>query len=169
LAVNNVAVIGAGLMGAGVARTILKGGFNVAVFDLDGEAVAAIERDGARAAVSAADASRDADIVITVLPAPPHVEAAVFGEDGVAETIGEGAILIQQSTVDPAAVKDLARRLGLQGVQVLDAPMLRNPAAAAAGTLGFVVGGDEAAFARAMPIFDCMGESAEHVGPVGTG
>ena len=121
------------------------------------------------AAVSAADASRDADIVITVLPAPPHVEAAVFGEDGVAETIGEGAILIQQSTVDPAAVKDLARRLGLQGVQVLDAPMLRNPAAAAAGTLGFVVGGDEAAFARAMPIFDCMGESAEHVGPVGTG
>ena len=88
---------------------------------------------------------------------------------GVAETIREGALLIQQSTIDPATVKDLARRLALQGVPVLDAPMLRNPAAAAEGTLGFVVGGDADAFASAQPVFDCMGESIEHIGPVGTG
>ncbi len=167
--INNVALIGAGIMGAGVARNILKGGYEVAIYDINPDAVAALEADGARAATSAADAGRDADIAITVLPAPVHLEAAVFGEDGLAETLREGAILIQQSTIDPAAVVDHARRLEPQGVQVLDAPMLRNPAAAAAGTLGFVVGGDADAYAAAAPIFDCMGESTEHLGPVGTG
>ncbi len=90
MAIQNVALIGAGIMGAGVARNILKGGYEVAVFDINPEAVAALAADGARAASSAADAGRDADIAITVLPAPVHLEAAVFGEDGLAETLREG-------------------------------------------------------------------------------
>ncbi len=169
MAIQKVAVIGVGLMGGGAARNIMKGGYEVAVFDTDANAVRTLEGAGARAAASAADASDGADVVLTVLPEMAHLEAAVFGAGGVAETAGEGTVLVQQSTIDPATVIDLARRLEPQGVAVLDAPMLRGPAAAEDGTLGFVVGGDAAALNKARPVLDCMADSVEHIGPVGTG
>ena len=130
-----VGFIGAGIMGQGVVRNVLKGGFNVKVFDMNPDAVAAIVKEGATAANSPADAADGADFIQVVVPGPKEVEAVALGAEGVIETAREGSIFIQHATIDPSTICTIAESLAVKGIRTLDAPMLRTPAHAISGNL----------------------------------
>jgi 4-hydroxybutyrate dehydrogenase/sulfolactaldehyde 3-reductase len=166
---RTVAFIGLGTMGRPMALNILKRGFSVRAFDILPEAVEALAAAGATPAGSPADATRGADIVITMLPNSSHVEEAVFGPAGVAEGIGQGALYIDMSTIAPATTDAIARRLAARGVAMVDGPVGRQQQHAVEGKLLIMVGGAEGDVARARPILDCMGDTIIHCGPVGSG
>lgn len=164
-----VGFIGAGIMGQGVVRNVLKGGFNVKVFDLNPDAVAAIVKEGAAAANSPADAADGADFIQVVVPGPNEVEAVALGAEGVIETAREGSIFIQHATIDPSTIRAIAESLAVKGIRTLDAPMLRTPAHAISGKLGFPVGGDKQTLEEARELLMCCGDTIYETGDVGTG
>ena len=169
MAGKKVGFIGVGIMGAGMVRNVLKGGFDVKVFDMNPEAVAAIVKEGATAASSAADAADGADFIQVVVPGPREVEAVAFGPEGVAEMAREGAIFIQHATIDPATIRNVAEGLAEKGIRTLDAPLLRTPTHAASGNLGFPVGGTKADLEEARELLMCCGDTIYETGEVGTG
>ncbi len=169
MAGKQVGFIGVGIMGGGMVRNVLKGGFDVKVFDMNPDAVAEIVAEGATAATSAADAADGADFIQVVVPGPRDVEAVVFGEGGVAETAREGAIVIQHATIDPSTMQNVAAGLAEKGVKTLDAPLLRTPAHAASGNLGFPVGGDKAVLEEARELLMTVGDTIYETGEIGTG
>ena len=169
MAGGKVGFIGVGIMGAGMVRNVLKGGFEVRVFDLNPDAVEEIVRAGATAANSAADAAHGADFIQVVVPGPREVEAVAFGPGGVAETAQAGAIFIQHATIDPATIRNVAEGLAEKGIRTLDAPLLRTPGHAASGTLGFPVGGEQADLDEARELLMCCGDTIYETGAVGTG
>jgi 3-hydroxyisobutyrate dehydrogenase-like beta-hydroxyacid dehydrogenase len=169
MAGKQVGFIGVGIMGAGMVRNVLKGGFDVKVFDMNSDAVAEIVKEGATAATSAADAADGADFIQVVVPGPREVEAVAFGPEGVADTARDGAIFIQHATIDPATVRKVAEGLAEKGIRTLDAPLLRTPTHAASGTLGFPVGGEKADLEEARELLMCCGDTIYETGEVGTG
>jgi len=169
MAGKKVGFIGVGIMGAGMVRNVLKGGFDVKVFDMNSEAVAEIVKEGATAATSAADAADGADFIQVVVPGPREVEAVAFGPDGVAETAREGAIVIQHATIDPTTMRSVAEGLAEKGIRTLDAPLLRTSTHAASGTLGFPVGGEKADLEETRELLMCCGDTIYETGEVGTG
>ena len=169
MAGKKVGFIGVGIMGGGMVRNVLKGGFEVKVFDMNPDAVAEIVKEGATAATSPADAADGADFIQVVVPGPREVEAVAFGPDGVAETAREGAIFIQHATIDPATISKVAEGLAEKGIKTLDAPLLRTPDHAASGNLGFPVGGEKADLEEARELLMCCGDTIYETGEVGTG
>ena len=169
MAGKQVGFIGVGIMGGGMVRNVLKGGFDVKVFDMKPDAVAEIVAEGATAATSAADAADGADFIQVVVPGPRDVEAVVFGEGGVAETVREGAIVIQHATIDPSTMKSVAAALAEKGGKTLDAPLLRTPTHAASGNLGFPVGGDKETLEEARELLMSVGDTIYETGEIGTG
>ncbi len=163
----SIGFIGLGIMGAPMARNLVRAGFAVTGFDLDAEAVAALAADGGKPAGSIAEAVRGADIVVTMLPADQHVETAVLGEDGVLAHIEPGALLIDFSTIRPETAQKVAA--AATGVRVLDAPVSGGQQGAVDGVLSIMVGGAQADFAAARPVFDAVGKVAALVGPAGAG
>jgi 2-hydroxy-3-oxopropionate reductase len=121
---------------------------------------------GARAAVSPADVARQSDIVITMLPDTPDVEAVIAGADGVLDGIRADAVVIDMSSISPAATRDLAARVAAKGAVMLDAPVSGGEIGAKSATLSIMVGGDARAFARVAPVLACMGhpDRIVHVG-----
>jgi 4-hydroxybutyrate dehydrogenase/sulfolactaldehyde 3-reductase len=166
---RTIGFIGVGTMGAPMARNLIRGGFEVSVFDVSSAALQSVVADGAGAASSAADAARAADCVITMLPNGEHVEAALFGSDGIADALSPDALYIDMSTIAPAVTDRHAGLLRERGVEMLDAPVGRQSQHAAEGKLLIMVGGTEAALARAMPVFEKLGDTIIHCGPVGAG
>jgi 2-hydroxy-3-oxopropionate reductase len=162
---TTVGFIGLGIMGSPMARNLVKAGFTVRGFDLDADAVEKLVADGGKPAASIADAVRGADIVATMLPADPHVEAVVLGEDGVLAHLEPGALLIDFSTIRPETSQKVAKA----GVRVLDAPVSGGEQGAVGGVLSIMVGGAQADFAAAKPVFDAVGKVAALVGPAGAG
>jgi 3-hydroxyisobutyrate dehydrogenase-like beta-hydroxyacid dehydrogenase len=154
--------IGLGSMGAGMARNLLRGGFALAVDDLDPDRVAALVAEGAEAAGPGAI---DEDVVILSLPAPPHVEAVCLGDDGVIARMQPGAVLVNTSTID----LPLARRLGdacaARGLEYVDGPVTGAADGAAAGTLIFMCGAEGEALAAARPQLEAMALEVAHLGP----
>ena len=163
----SIGFIGLGIMGAPMARNLVRAGFAVTGFDLDAEAVASLAADGGKPAGSIAEAVRGADIVVTMLPADQHVETAVLGEDGVLAHIEPGALLIDFSTIRPETAQKVAA--AATGVRVLDAPVSGGQQGAVDGVLSIMVGGAEADFAAARRVFDAVGRVAALVGPAGAG
>jgi 2-hydroxy-3-oxopropionate reductase len=108
-------------------------------------------------------------VVITMLPGPPEVGAVVVGEGGLLEGGGEGMLLVDMSTSSPVLARELAQAAGEFGVGMLDAPVSGGDVGAIEGTLSIMVGGDEGDFERARPLFEAMGKTVNHVGPVGAG
>jgi 4-hydroxybutyrate dehydrogenase / sulfolactaldehyde 3-reductase len=166
---RTIGFIGVGTMGAPMARNLIRGGLEVSVFDVRSAAVQSVVADGASAASSAADAARAADCVITMLPNGEHVEAALFGPDGIVDAMSRDALYIDMSTIAPAVTDRHAGLLHERGVEMLDAPVGRQSQHAVEGKLLIMVGGTDAALARAMPIFERLGDTIIHCGPVGAG
>jgi len=124
---------------------------------------------GATAAHSALDTLADAEIVISMLPASRHVEGVYLGDDGLLGDIPGGALVIDCSTITPATARKVAEAAAARGLQMLDAPVSGGTAGAQAGTLTFIVGGEEDALERARPILQAMGKNIFHVGASGAG
>ena len=162
-----IAFIGLGHMGGGMAPNLAKGGHVVRAFDLVPEAVEKAARAGCTAAASAADAVKDADVVITMLPAAQHVRAVY--ENDVAPNAKAGTLLIDCSTIDVSSTREVGAGLAELGFDFVDAPVSGGIAAAAGGTLTFMVGGSDAQFERAKPFLEPMAKAVIHAGQLGAG
>ena len=166
---SRIGFIGIGVMGLPMARNLIKGGFHVAAFDLNPDALEAIRREGAAIADSAAHAADEADVVITMLPNGEHVRAAVLGPDGATETMAEGALLVDMSTILPTVTDELGAEMVRTGRRMVDAPVGRSSQHAVEGTLLIMVGGEAGDVEDARPLLACMGDTIIHCGPLGSG
>ncbi len=161
-----VAIIGLGNMGGGMAANLAKAGHTVRAFDLSEEALARAEAAGCTRATSATDAAQDAEAVVTMLPAGTHV-ASVYDE--LYAVLAPDTLLIDCSTIDIATARRVAEDAAAKGFVAVDAPVSGGIAAAAAGTLTFMVGGTDAGFDRAKPLLDDMGKAVIRAGDNGAG
>jgi 3-hydroxyisobutyrate dehydrogenase len=146
---------------------LVKAGHTIKAFDLVPEAMARAAEDGASTTNDAASACRGVDILITMLPAGPHVRS-VYTE-AVLENADEGTLLIDCSTIDVATSRAVAGMAAERGFEMLDAPVSGGVGGAEAGTLTFMVGGSDGAFARGKPLLDIMGQNIVHTGGSGNG
>lgn len=162
-----IAFIGLGHMGGGMAPNLAKAGHEVRAFDLVTEAIDKACADGCQAAATAAEAVRDADVVITMLPAASHVRAVY--ENDVAPNARAGALLIDCSTIDVSSARDVGAGLIELGFGFVDAPVSGGIAAAAGGTLTFMVGGSDDSFTKAKPFLEPMAKAVIHAGDLGAG
>jgi len=170
-AIKRVGFIGLGNMGGPMCGHLVAAGYDVTAFDVNPDAVARLVEAGARAARSVTDCARGAEALITMLPAPPQVEAVWLGDGGAVAALEPGSIAIDMSTSSVAVGARVVRAAGSRGIEVLDAPVAGQSIGAKAGTLAIYVGGSEEAFARARELFDVIGdhERVFHVGPSGAG
>jgi 3-hydroxyisobutyrate dehydrogenase len=165
---TTIAFIGLGNMGLPMAINLAKAGFSVIGFDLSPQSCEAFAGHG-RVAGSIAEAVADADMVVTMLPAGKHVREVTLGANGILAHVGRGALLIDCSTIDVETARDVAAAAAAQGFDMLDAPVSGGVGGAAGGTLTFMVGGPEAAFARAQSVLAAMGKTIVHTGGAGAG
>jgi 3-hydroxyisobutyrate dehydrogenase len=164
-----IGFIGLGNMGGPMAANLVKAGHAVAGFDLAAPLLDAfVEAGGARAA-SVAEAAKGRDIVVTMLPAGPHVREVYTGKDGILAHAGKGTLLIDCSTIDVETARAVSKTAAEKGFAMLDAPVSGGTGGAAAGTLTFMVGGEAAAFEQAEPLLQKMGKTIVHAGPAGNG
>jgi 3-hydroxyisobutyrate dehydrogenase len=162
-----IAFIGLGHMGGGMAPNLAKAGHEVRAFDLSEEALAKACEQGCGRAGSTEEAVKDAEVVITMLPAAKHV-LDVY-RNHVFANAPTSALLIDCSTIDVASARTAEEEAKAKGYEMVDAPVSGGIAAAAAGTLAFMVGGSDEAFARAQPILDPMAKAVIHAGGPGAG
>ena len=162
-----IAFIGLGHMGGGMAPNLAKAGHEVRAFDLSEEALSAAVDKGCSRAGSTEEAVKDADIVITMLPAAKHV-LGVY-RDEVLGKAPTSALLIDCSTIDVASARSIEEEAAGLGYTMVDAPVSGGIAAAASGNLAFMVGGSDEAFARAQPTLDPMAKAVIHAGGAGAG
>jgi 3-hydroxyisobutyrate dehydrogenase len=161
--------IGLGNMGGPMARNLLKAGYQVRAFDLAPAARQAAQDAGATLVDRAGDAASGASIVVTMLPAGEHVRRVYLEDDGLIARAGRDALLIDCSTIDVAAARHVHDKAAQAGVHFVDAPVSGGVGGAAAGTLTFMCGGSDAAFARAKPVLEKMGKNIFHAGGPGNG
>jgi 4-hydroxybutyrate dehydrogenase / sulfolactaldehyde 3-reductase len=166
---HRIGFIGLGTMGAPMARNLLKAGFALRAFDIEPKAVEGVLSAGATAAASAADAAREAEAVITMLPNGEHVEAAAFGAAGAVKTMARGSLFIDMSTIAPSVTDRIAKKMTERGIAMLDAPVGRSSQHAVEGKLLIMVGGAEADLNRARPVLEKLGDTIVHCGPAGSG
>jgi 3-hydroxyisobutyrate dehydrogenase len=168
---RRVGFIGLGNMGRPMCGHLVGAGYDVAAFDVNPDAVARLVDRGARAARSVSDCASGAEALITMLPAPPQVEAVWLGDGGALAALAPGSIAIDMSTSSTVVGARIARAASERGIDVLDAPVAGQSIGAKAGTLAIYVGGPEESFERARALFDVMGdrERVFHVGPSGAG
>ena len=165
----SVGFIGLGNMGAPMMRNLLKAGHAVRAFDLSDLARRHAADAGATAVDSAREAAGGVDVVVTMLPAGAHVKSVMLGEDGLFAAAAPGTLFIDSSTIDVATARLVATAAAEAGHVMIDAPVSGGVGGAEAGTLTFMVGGPDAAFARAKPFLDVMGKTIVHAGGAGTG
>lgn len=161
-----IGFVGLGRMGAHMARNLAKAGHEVVAFDILPAAVEAVVAAGVTAAFSSAAAARDADVVITMLPADEQVRDAWLGQGGLMKAARADALLMDCSTIDVATARDIAAAAGRP---FLDAPVSGGVMGAEAGTLTFMVGGSAEAVERARPVLEAMGRTIVHCGEAGAG
>lgn len=161
--------IGLGRMGKPMAANLLKAGFKVTVHNRSQAAVNELVEAGAQRATNPAEVARNSDIVLLCLPMPADVELVVTGRDGVLDSLEQGKVIVDCSTIDPATSRKLAQTSAERGVTFLDAPVSGGTTGAQAGTLTIMVGGDEPVYQRVKPALDAMGKNIFYVGPSGNG
>ena len=167
---QRIAFVGLGIMGAPMARNLLEAGFDVTVHTRTAEkAQRFVAEHGGRAARSPADAAERADAFVTMVPDGPQVEEVLFGQDGAADALTEGALVVDMSTISPTVSRDIHGRLGRRGLEFVEAPVSGSKPKAEDGTLTIMAGSERASFERALPLFEAIGERIVHVGPVGHG
>jgi 4-hydroxybutyrate dehydrogenase/sulfolactaldehyde 3-reductase len=167
MAQQRIGLIGLGSMGRGMGGNLLKHGFPLTVFDANPDAAESLP--GAMVALSPRLVAERSDIIITVLPDSPDVEATALGPDGIAAGARPGTLLVDCSTIAPAASLAIGEALAARGVRMIDAAMGRSSPEAQAGTLLFMVGASPEDFATIEPLLRAMGSDVFHVGPPGHG
>ena len=166
---STIAFIGLGNMGGGMAANLAKAGHDVRAFDLSQEAINKAVDVGCTAAKSTLDAIKDADVIVTMLPAGAHVRGIYLGADGIIENAQNGALLIDSSTIDIESARTVTQAAEDKNLSMVDAPVSGGVAAATAGTLTFMVGGTKTAYDKAQPYLAQMGKNIFHAGNAGNG
>jgi len=161
---DTIGFIGLGTMGLPMVRNLLKAKFAVTVFDMNAAAVEAAVADGAVEGTSAQAVAAEGDIIITMVPDTPDVDAVLFGDTGVANGLGSGKLVVDMSSISPDATVAFAKRINALGCDYLDAPVSGGEVGAVTGKMTIMVGGPEAAFERARPAFDAMGSTVTLIG-----
>jgi 3-hydroxyisobutyrate dehydrogenase len=164
-----VGFIGLGNMGLPMAQNLLRADFAVTGFDLNAQATEKLAASGGNRANSVADACKDAEVVITMLPEGEQVREVYLGDGGVLAAVAPGTLLIDSSTIDVNTARDVAQAAQSRGLAMVDAPVSGGVAGAEAATLTFMVGGDDDAFERAGPLLEKMGKTIVHAGGAGNG
>jgi 2-hydroxy-3-oxopropionate reductase len=155
-------------MGRPMARNLLKAGFEVLVHDVNSDAVSEAVSAGARDAGSLKGVA-EAEIVVTMLPDTPEVEAVLLGPGGLANAMRPGSVLVDMSTISPIATRSFADLLRERGIAMLDAPVSGGFQGAEAGTLSIMAGGDPEVLERCRPVLCAMGTTISHIGESGAG
>ena len=166
---ERVGFVGLGIMGKPMARNMMEAGYELTVHNRSPEKAEKLGEAGATVAATPGEAAENSDVVITMLPDSPQVREVVAGEDGVLEGISQGSLVVDMSTISPVVTEELAEAVKQKGASMLDAPVSGGDVGAIEGTLSIMVGAEEADFERAKPLFEAMGTTITHVGPVGTG
>ena len=166
---KRIGVIGIGAMGKGIVTTLLTAGYAVTAFDVNKSALSEVVAKGAIEAESPANVGGNSDVVITSLPNPKIFEAVVLESGGLLAAMAEGTYLIDMSTIDPGTTKRIHQIAAEKGVRTLDAPLSGGPQGAASGELTIIVGGDKTDFEAMADVFETLGKSIYHVGPIGAG
>ena len=164
-----VGFIGLGNMGNPMAANILAAGHDLRVYDLRRDRGQNLEADGAKWADSAREAAAQSEVVLSSLPGPPEVEAAVLGEDGIFAGMTKGSAYIDTSTNSPAAMRRIAAIGTSRGFRVLDAPVSGGVFGARDATLTVFVGGERSDFGRFRPLLEAIGDKVSYMGPAGSG
>lgn len=166
---ERIAFIGMGIMGAPMAKNLLKAGYPVTVHTRTKSRAQSVLDAGAVWADSPAQAAKNAAIVITCVTDTPDVEKVLLGENGVIESARKGMICIDMSTISPEATQRMSKRLHEKGVVLLDAPVSGGEIGAIEAKLSIMVGGPKETFEQVRPILEAMGRTITHCGPVGSG
>ncbi|MBW9081008.1 MULTISPECIES: NAD(P)-dependent oxidoreductase [Agrobacterium] len=166
---NKVALIGAGAMGGAIGTRLIETGNQLTVFDLDAEKVAALTSLGAQSASTAAEAASISDVVILSLNSPKIVRIAVFGKDGVAAGAKPGTLIIDMSSIDPEATKELAADAAEKDLRWVDSPLSGGAPKALVGQLTLMAGGSEKDVADAHRVLRHVATNYTHMGPCGAG
>jgi len=168
---ERVGFVGTGIMGAPMARNALKAGFPVTVTNRTLARAEPLAKDGATVVKTPREVAERSDIVVTMVPNTPHVEAAVFGPDGVAAGARDGLLLIDMSTISPTATRDVAERAAKNTppFHTLDAPVSGGEIGAIEARLSIMIGGDAEDVKRATPLFEALGKTIVHIGDHGAG
>jgi 4-hydroxybutyrate dehydrogenase/sulfolactaldehyde 3-reductase len=169
MARRQVGFIGLGHMGGGMVESLLRNGFAVIAYDLRTQMTQAALAKGASEGSSAKDVAARAEVVLSSLPDPAAVEAAALGEDGIVESIAPGQIYVDLSSIDPGTTRKVGAALAEKGARMLDVPVGKGPAQAAAGDLTLMIGGDPADVAEVQDVLAALGSSQFHCGPLGSG
>lgn len=166
---ERIGFIGLGIMGKPMTRNLLKAGYTVTVYNRSPEPIAELVTEGAIAATSPQNLAEQVDVVITCVPDSPDVEAIVLGDRGVIHGVRSGMLYIDMSTIAAATSRKLYTALQAKGVSALDAPVSGGDIGAQQGTLSIMVGGEQTAFDRALPILQVLGKNIVRIGDAGAG
>jgi 2-hydroxy-3-oxopropionate reductase len=166
---RRIAFIGLGIMGSPMAANLVKAGHTVTGYNLVQAPIDKLVAEGGKGASSIAEAVKDAEIVITMVPADPQVEQVYFGEGGVLDNAPAGALLIDMSSVTPQISQRVAAAAKERGLRSIDAPVSGGEAGAIEGVLSIMVGGERADFEEAEPVLKALGTTVALVGPSGSG
>ncbi|RTZ97303.1 MAG: NAD(P)-dependent oxidoreductase [Deltaproteobacteria bacterium] len=164
-----IAFIGMGTMGTPMAMNILNAGYDLVVHNRHRDREIPLVEKGATRAPSPAAAAETAEIVIICVSDTPDVEEIVLGENGIIRGAGKNTLVVDMSTISPAATRRMATTLGEKGIRMIDAPVSGGSEGAINGTLAIMAGGTPADVETARPVLASMGKTITHVGPVGSG
>lgn len=164
-----IGFIGLGNMGGPMAANLVRAGHDVVAFDMAADALRSAEAAGCRVATRGVETADGAEIIVTMLPAGAHVREVYMGEGGLITASAPGTLMIDCSTIDVATAREVSAAANDADMAMIDAPVSGGVTGAAAGTLTFMVGGDDAAFERANPYLDIMGKTIVHAGGAGNG
>lgn len=166
---KKIGFIGLGIMGKPMVKNLIKAGFKPVVYDISKEAVNDIVASGAEEGLSSKDVASRSEVIITMLPNSPHVKEVILGVESVIEGAKPGSIVIDMSSIAPAAAREVYDKLKEKGIIMLDAPVSGGEPKAIEGTLAIMVGGEESVFESVKEILLKMGTSAVFVGEIGSG
>lgn len=164
-----IGFVGLGQMGSAMCPHLIKNGHHVTVYDVSQEAVAALEKQGAKAAELPKEAAQGCEAIFAILPIGSIVEKVVFGPDGIADGMSGNAIFVDMSTILPDETRQIGKRLVDRGFSMVDAPVGRTSAHAINGKSTFMVGGKKQDIDRVVPFLECMGEAITYCGELGSG
>ena len=164
-----VGFIGLGIMGRPMAKNLLKAGYPLVVHSRSPGPVEELVSAGAKAAGSAREVAGQVDVLITMLPNSPDVELVALGRDGIVEGARSGLLYLDMSTISPLVSQKVGKALAAKGARMVDAPVSGGEKGAIDAALSIMVGGEKADFDAALPVFQAMGKTITHLGPLGAG
>jgi 2-hydroxy-3-oxopropionate reductase len=166
---DRVGFIGLGVMGKPMARNLMKAGHELVLFSRTRASVDEVATDGGTAASSPREVAESAGVVILMLPDSPQVREVLAGDDGLLAGARSGSLVVDMSTISPVVTREIAQECGERGIGWVDAPVSGGDVGAREATLSIMAGGSHEDFDRAKPLFEALGKTIVHVGPVGAG